>query len=113
MWWKSNRGFFLLELLLSLSAWFLMCLFLLPILIDLNSQTVQAEINKKAQQLVFEELQANLQGNQSSSSYSIFESGVEYQVSWRDSVLNGNKEVCVKVEHNPFQVKTEICGMEE
>jgi competence protein ComGE len=113
MWWRSNKGFFLLELLLSLSAWFLMCLFLLPVLIDLGSQTVQTEISKKAQQLVFEELQAKLQGTPSPSSYAIVESGVEYQVSWRDSVLNSNREVCVKVEHNPYQVKTEICGMEE
>ena len=103
----------MLELLLSISAWFMLCLFLLPFLIDIKIQTEQEEISKRAEQLMFEELQGKLMGGQSYSSYSVFDSGIEYKVFWRDSALNGQKEVCVKVEHIAFNSQTEICSSQE
>lgn len=113
MCWKNEKGFFLLELLLSLSAWFMLCLFLLPVLIEIKGQIEQEEINRTAEQLMYEELQAQLLGKQSYTGYSVFESGIEFKVLWRDSVLNGDKEVCVKVEHTSFNNKTEKCGLQE
>ncbi|MEH7013928.1 hypothetical protein V7087_24480, partial [Neobacillus niacini] len=69
MLWK-NDGFFLLELLLSLSAWFMLGMFFIPLLMDLSYQSQQLVRDKKAKQFLFEELQANLVEDRSNSSYS-------------------------------------------
>jgi competence protein ComGE len=110
---SKNKGFFLLELLLSLSAWFLIGLYLLPLLIDMTNQYKQLEVNKFARQLLYEELQAKLIDGQSYASYSVFLNGIEYKINWRDSSVPGQKEVCVKVEKNSFHPNTEICGVPE
>lgn len=90
----------------------MICLFLLPIYIDIRSQTEQVEVNQRAEQLMFEELQAQFMNTPTYSNYSVYDSGIEYKVFWRDSVLNG-KEVCVKVEHSSFNFQTEICSVQE
>lgn len=109
----KNKGFFLLELLLSLSAWLLIGLFLLPLLIDLTNQYKQLEVDKYARQLLYEELQAKLIDGQSYESYSVFLNGKEFKINWRDSSDPSSKEVCVKVEENSFYPNTEICGVPE
>lgn len=101
----------MVELLLSLSAISMMCLFLLPLYMEIRSQTEQTRIDKKAEQLMFEELQAQLMGALSYSSYSVFDSGIEYLVTWRDRSPT-LKEVCVKVEHSTLS-SAEICGVQE
>ncbi|MDR6998728.1 competence type IV pilus minor pilin ComGE [Neobacillus niacini] len=110
---QKNKGFFLLELLLSLSAWFMMCLFFMPIIINLNSQSKKLEIEKKSRQLVFQELEAQIIEGKLDNNYSVFQDGIEYKISWRDSVFSGAREVCVNVEETSFLSKTEICGMQE
>jgi competence protein ComGE len=110
---RNEQGFFLLELLLSLSAWFMLCFFLLPSLMDMRAQTMMTEVHQKAVQLMYEELQAKLLGETSYADYSVYNSGVEYQIYWRDSILKGSKEVCVKVEHITFIDKTEVCTSQE
>jgi competence protein ComGE len=107
---RNNNGFFLLELLLSLSALFMICIFFIPLLMDLNQQSRQLEADSKARQLMYEELQAKIRGAQTFTDYFIEENSVKYQIIWRDSGLYGQKEVCVKVEQNSFLAKTEICG---
>ncbi|OIK11764.1 hypothetical protein BIV60_17760 [Bacillus sp. MUM 116] len=112
---KNNgyNGFFLLELLLSLSAWFMMCLFFIPIIVDLNSQSKKLEIDKMAKQLLFQELEAKIIEGKLENNYSVVQAGIKYKISWRDSAISGVKEVCVNVEENAFVSKTEICGMQE
>ena len=92
---QNNKGFFLLELLLSLSALLMLSMFLLPPLIHLNEQSRQLSIDNKARQLMYEELQANLINSQSMSNSTINENGVEYKISWTGTEMSGQKEVCV------------------
>lgn len=109
----KNNGFFLLELLLSLSIWFMICLFFIPLLIDLKSQSLQLDVDKKANQLLFEELQANLIDNGIFTSYSVTHNGLEFKIIWRDTPDISQKEVCVKVEKNAIYAETEICIIPE
>ncbi|MDQ0197315.1 hypothetical protein [Neobacillus ginsengisoli] len=109
----KNKGFFLLELLLSLSAWFMMGLFLIPLLIDMTNQFRQLEVDNYARQLLYEELQVKLIDGQSTTSYSKFLNGIEFNIYWRDSSVLGQKEACVKVEKNSFYSKTELCSIPE
>jgi competence protein ComGE len=112
MLWK-NDGFFLLELLLSLSAWFMLGMFFIPLLMDLSNQSQQLVRDKKAVQLLFEELQANLTEDRTNSNYSLFHNGREYKVYWNQSSSIGQKEVCVSVEESFFLPRTKICKVPE
>jgi competence protein ComGE len=112
MLWK-NDGFFLLELLLSLSAWFMMSMFFMPLLMELSHQSQQLVRDKKAVQFLFEELQANLTEDRTTSNYSIYHNGTEYKIYWIQSSDIGQKEVCVKVDKTAFLPKTEICKVPE
>ncbi|MDQ1001526.1 competence protein ComGE [Neobacillus niacini] len=112
MLWK-NDGFFLLELLLSLSAWFMMGMFFMPLLMELSNQSQQLVRDKKAVQFLYEELQANLTEDRTNSNYSILHNGTEYKIYWNQSSGTGQKEVCVKIEGNSFLPRTEICKVPE
>ncbi|MGF6948449.1 competence protein ComGE [Neobacillus sp. B4I6] len=106
---RSTRGYFLLELLLSLSAWLMLSLFLLPLLIELREQSRQLEWESKARQLMYEELQTKLISNKTFSNYTTILNGVEYQITWKDTGAADQKEVCVRIEKNSLQPETEIC----
>lgn len=108
---SKNNGFFLLELLFSLSVWLMLGLFFVPLLMDLKNQSQQLEINKKANQLLFEELHAKLIDDHVYSGYSIFAKGRKYQIIWREAT--GEKEVCVSVAESSYQQKSEICAYQE
>ncbi|MCL6573681.1 MAG: hypothetical protein K6T88_18700 [Bacillus sp. (in: Bacteria)] len=110
---RNNNGFFLLELLLSLSALLMVSLFLLPLLMDLREGSQQLEVENKAQKLMYEELQAKLLDNRFFTNYTFIENKVEYQIIWGDSVMNDQKEVCVKVERSSYRSETKICGLLE
>lgn len=105
---RNNKGYFLLDLLLSLSALFMIFLYLTPLLTDLWEMSGRHNIEKTARQLVFEELQAKLVNNSSMDQYITVQNGIEYQIYWRESP--GLLEVCVRVEETSRYPKTEVCG---
>ncbi|WP_396954561.1 competence type IV pilus minor pilin ComGE [Neobacillus sp.] len=110
---RNNKGFFLLELLLSLSALIMLSLFLLPLLMELRGQSIKLEIENRTRQIMYEELQAKLIENQTFVNYTLRQNRVEYKIIWKDSRAAGQMEVCVKVERNAFLPQTEICGLLE
>lgn len=110
---RSSKGYFLLELLLSLSALLILSLFLLPLLSELRDQSRQLNLESKAQQLVYEELQANLISNRPTLNSTSIQNGVVYLIIWNDSESTGQKEVCVRVEKNSFLPEVEVCGLLE
>lgn len=103
----------MLEQLLSLSILLLVCLFLIPLFIDIRNQYRQIEIDHFARQLLYEELQAKLSGGQTDTGYSVFLNGVEYKVNWKNSAIPGESEVCINVDKNSNQFQTEICATQE
>ncbi|MED3624658.1 competence type IV pilus minor pilin ComGE [Neobacillus thermocopriae] len=109
---QSNKGFFLLELLLSLSIIFMISLYFIPLWINLKEQSKKLEIENKLRQIVYEQLQAKIMDDQLPQNYRINENGVEFYVYWREA--SGLMEVCVRVEnHPPYPVTKEICGLLE
>jgi hypothetical protein len=109
---SNNKGFFLLELLLSLSAWFMLGMFFFPLLVDLSNQSLQLEVDKMAKKLLFNELHANLIDNQAFSSYTLVQNGVEYKLHWRESEVPNQKEVCVEIEKK-YHTKSVLCAKPE
>jgi hypothetical protein len=91
----------------------MLCLFILPQLIELNKQSLQLQVNKKAEQLLYEELQAKLIDGQSFTNYTILYRGIEYRILWSNLAVTEQKEVCVRVDKNAFLLRTEICAVPE
>ncbi|MEH7309263.1 hypothetical protein [Neobacillus drentensis] len=110
---RNTNGYFLLELLLSLSALLILSMFLLPLLTELREQSRQLELERKARQLMYEVLQMNLVSNQPTVNSTTIQNGVEYQILWKDSESPNQKEVCVRVEKNSFLPEVEVCGLLE
>ncbi|XJZ26205.1 hypothetical protein ACF5W4_12480 [Bacillota bacterium Lsc_1132] len=95
---QKNSGFFLIELLLSLSVLLMLSLFFVPLFVDLTRQSQQLELEKHAEQLLFEELQASIINGSPSPDHSIFLNGIEYKLTWINRDPEGVQEVCVKLE---------------
>ncbi|MBO0959518.1 hypothetical protein J1P26_07195 [Neobacillus sp. MM2021_6] len=110
---RSNKGFFLLELLLSLSALLMLSLYLLPLLMGLRDQSRKLEIENSARKLMYEELQAKLLDSQTYNDYTILRNKVEYKIIWNDTESGAQKVVCVKVEKNAFMSESKVCGVLE
>jgi hypothetical protein len=110
--WLKNDGLILAELLLSLSCLLMLGLFFIPMIIDLKVKSLTLQIEKQANQLLYEELNTIIINPFSSSSHSIFINGIEYQLLVKDTE-SGQKEVCVKVEKNLFHIEENICKSSE
>ncbi|AZU63323.1 hypothetical protein [Neobacillus mesonae] len=107
---RNNNGFFLLELLLSLSAMFMICIYFIPLLIDIRNQTMVLEIEKTSRQIMYEELQAKLINSQGFADQVFIQNNVEYLIQWRGIEEGEEKEVCVSVDGNTNGSKMETCG---
>jgi competence protein ComGE len=110
---RSNKGYFLLELLLSLSTMLMLSLFLLPLLMELRDQSRKLEIEKTAQRIMYGELKAKIIDGRTFSNYTIKENNIEYKIIWENPNQTGQKEVCVKVEKNSVYPEANVCGVLE
>ena len=110
---KNKGGFFLIELLLSLSVWLMLSLIFIPLLINLKHQAWKLEIEKQSYQILYEELQANTIYEQTNSIHSILKNGIEYQISWKDVDDSNQKEVCIRVGNTSIYSEKEICRQSE
>ncbi|MGG5255072.1 hypothetical protein ACQYAD_16695 [Neobacillus sp. SM06] len=110
---RKSNGFFLIELLLSLSALLMLALFFVPLLADLNAQSQQLERESLAEQLLFEELNALMINGTPSLNHSIFRNGNEYKITWGSSSPGNQKEVCVTLEKKARLPGKTICRFAE
>lgn len=110
---KNSKGYFLAELLLSLTALFMISLFFLPLFADLIRQAQQLETERQADQIIYDELKAFLINEQPLTDRSLLLNGVEYQISWRNTGAAGLQEVCVKVGKHRILSETTRCRYAE
>lgn len=110
--WLKNDGVILAELLLSLSALLMICLFFIPLWLDITNQTLKLQIEKNSHQFVYEELQALIINGQPSINHSVIQNGIEYQITSSTTDADQTK-VCVKVEKNSFHSEIKLCGISE
>lgn len=112
MWWK-NDGFFLIELLLSLTILLMLSLFFTPLFIDLAKQSKLIEVKKQAEQFINEELEALIINEHPSFDHSINLNGIQYQITWINDGPARQQEVCVKIENSSHSPVTAICRSAE
>jgi competence protein ComGE len=109
---KSN-GYFLLELLLSLSAFLMIGLVFVPLLSDIVSHSRQLEVEKKITQLLYQELHANLYNNTYDMRYSVTENGLVFRIYWIETSDPDKKEVCVSFDGTHSIKETVVCRQQE
>jgi len=95
MWWKKNDGFFLTELLLSLSAWLIATTILLPLAIYLIAQSIDLRQGTDALHLLYERLQEMKLGI-----------SIPTEI---DTVEKNGKVFNYKMVHHESEPVTEVC----
>lgn len=112
MWWK-NEGFFLIELLISLTILLMLSLFFTPLFVDLAGQSKELEEKKQAEQFINEALEEWIINGHPSFDHSINLNGIKYEITWMNSDAAGQQEVCVKIENSSHSPATAICRFAE
>jgi competence protein ComGE len=111
--WLKNDGLILAELLLSLSCLLMLGLFFIPLIIDFKVKDRSLQVEKQAYQLLYDELYTFTNNPLLTSNHSVIINEIEYQIFWQEIADSGQKEVCVKVEKNHFQIEKSICKTPE
>lgn len=101
---SKPNGFFLVELLLSLSVWIVITLFLLPMFIHVSKQSLDTQYSREATKILYDTLQEHLFTGHSIENSTYVRKGKSFTVS---QVIRENK-VCVIYE-NSFKKETSLC----
>lgn len=107
--WSKTSGYFLIELLLSLSTLLMIAMFFVPIAFQLSQQLQQIQVQKQANQLLYEELEAYLAGNHAMVNHSVLLQSREYIITWQGNEVLASLEVCVYVEKKDKQISPIQC----
>lgn len=93
---KNNNGFFLAELLLSLSAFFMMVMILVPLFMRLTEHRFELEVHHDAIYILYEELISSQVENIPIVEKSVRRNNRDYTLNYR--FINSEMEVCVRYE---------------
>jgi competence protein ComGE len=112
MWRKRNDGFFLAELLLSLSAWLIATTLLLPLSLNLIGQSIDLRHGTDALHLLYERLQEMKLGVTSTAIDTVEKNGAIFHYKVIHHEPGSEVEVCV--EYNSyFSEKRSKCAFTE
>ncbi|MGS2776064.1 competence type IV pilus minor pilin ComGE [Robertmurraya sp. GLU-23] len=103
MLYKTN-GFFLVELLLSLSIWLVLTLFLLPMYIQVSKQSLNNQYSREASKILYDSLQEAMFTGVIKDQLTVQRKGKSFTLIKEVS----KNEVCVSYE-NSFKKEVLIC----
>ncbi|PLR99924.1 hypothetical protein [Bacillus sp. T33-2] len=95
---RRNEGFFLAEMLLSLSAWILSAAFMLPMAMLVVGQSSQMKQEANAVQLMYENLQEISIGDESGDGNVVSKDGTQFKITYLRNSMGLAEEVCVQFE---------------
>lgn len=93
---KRNEGYFLAELLLSLSTWILITCALLPLISLVWKQAYQLTLDNMAIHLLYDELEREIDEGITPGNRIVQLNGANFEISWNEEMPSF--EVCVKYE---------------
>lgn len=97
--WLKNNGFYMAELLLSLSGWILIAGVLVPMFIQLNKQSIQLQERSDALHILYEYLQTIVVENPDREDVIITRGDIQYEIVWREeSGVDRKTEVAISYE---------------
>jgi type II secretory pathway pseudopilin PulG len=101
---SKPNGFFLVELLLSLSVWIALTLLLLPMFIQVSKQSLDTQYSREATKILYDTLQEHLFTGHTIENSTYVRKGKSFTVS---KAITENK-VCVTYE-NSYKKETALC----
>ncbi|MCQ6273717.1 hypothetical protein JMM81_01835 [Bacillus sp. V3B] len=96
--WLKNNGFYMAELLLSLSGWMLIACILVPMFIQLNKQSIQLQERSDALHILYEYLQTIVVENSDREDTIITRGNKQYEIVWQEAAVDGKTEVVISYE---------------
>lgn len=97
--WLKNNGFYMAELLLSLSGWFLIASILIPMFIQLNKQSVQLQERSDALHILYEYVQTVLVESPDRENHVITRGNKQYEIVWQEEVADEKTGVAISYEN--------------
>lgn len=87
----ENKGFFLTEMLLSLSVWLIAAGFFLPLVYQVKNQSYRLYLENTATHILYDELGKMSTEGMAGSNRTVSRNGISYDIKWE----RANMEVCV------------------
>lgn len=107
---RRNNGYFLVELLLSLSTWILVTGGLLPLVLHLHYLSDLIQLENTANHLLFDELETYLVVGAHTGNKTILLNGTRFEIKWNEDSEQG--EVCVEY-HDLYSNSQKKCKSPE
>jgi competence protein ComGE len=95
---SKNKGYYLLELILSLSGWILIASIMVPMMIQFNKQSVQIQEKSEALHVLYEYVQEVLIENPERENFSVIKNNKSYDIIWFGEKEGRKSEVCIRYE---------------
>lgn len=96
--WLKNSGFYMAELLLSLSGWILISSILVPMFIQLNKQSIELQERSEALHLLYEYVQTIIVENPNRENRVITRGDTQYEIVWQEESGDEKTEVMIRYE---------------
>lgn len=95
---SKNKGYYLVELLLSLSGWILIASLMVPMLVLFNKQSVQIQEKSDALHILYEYVQEVIIENPERENFSVIKNNKSYDIIWVGEKEGRKSEVCIRYE---------------
>ena len=95
---SKNDGYYLVELLLSLSGWILIASLMVPMLVVINKQAVQIQEKSEALHILYEYVQGVLIEKPERENFNVTKNNKSYEIIWFGDQEGSKGEVCVRYE---------------
>lgn len=107
---QRNDGYFLAELLLSLSSWLLMTGLMLPMVMFVWEQSAQLQLDNTATHLLYDALESHIVEGVSTEGKLVHLNGTVYEIRWSGEM--SDTKVCVEYDVGQ-SVPKQICKRPE
>lgn len=99
MWLKNEDGFYMAELLISLSGWLLISGILVPLFIQVNQQSIEIQEKSEALHILYEYMQTVTMENPVKENKFLTGHHTNYEIVWGKEQENGKREVSIRYEN--------------
>jgi competence protein ComGE len=97
--WLKNEGFYMAELIISLSGWLLISGILVPLFIQVNKQSIQIQEKSEALHILYEYMQTVTLENPKKENKVFTVDGTHYEIEWGEEIENENRKVSISYEN--------------
>jgi len=98
MYLKNKQGFYMAELVISLTGWIIITGIFVPLFIGMKQQSVSLQQKLDALHVLYEYIQT-VDKEIGTENLSIVRGETRYEIRWTDTEIDGNKEVYITYEN--------------